>query len=442
MLTFRNRERAASAVGANSLGSLRDSSVALGVVLVNCLLLSGLLGKSDLFTMDRRVWRVQMAVVAGTVIVGLVLGIWKRSGQWGGHSGRRLPLQIRACLAGLLAAGILSSVAQEHWAENLAFFAVFAGMVQLLCIDNANWTRSMSKERCVDIVLVPLCIMSVGGLLLLLMGSRWASSRLITQFRFDGLYCDPIICGQMSGVTSLLLFWRILFTRAERRWYHWLLLAATLLCLVLTRTRTDIVGTPVGMCTCLILAGFGGAPGIARRRARVVLAALAMVVLISPLLLAHAGMDRGRAAAYLRMEDSLQDTVRNRAPYWQMGLGTIALSNVFGEGPLAKFGGQLSVARSTYSGDLNAHSAVLSVFQYYGWPGGILFIVFLLSAAHSLIRRKDPFAALGLSLLAFGCVQCISENWLLSFGTPLDAYSWFILGLALAREPFPRRGGK
>ena len=44
-----------------------------------------------------------------------------------------------------------------------------------------------------------------------------------------------------------------------------------------------------------------------------------------------------------------------------------------------------------------------------------------------------PRSALGSSVLVYGLVQAVGENWLLSIGTPLDAYSWLILGLTLRR---------
>ena len=157
-------------------------------------------------------------------------------------------------------------------------------------------------------------------------------------------------------------------------------------------------------------------------------------MLISSLWLTLWGIDTGHAKEYLRITGELDYILRNRLIYWQAGLGQISLKNIFGDGPLAKFGGQLTTKHSGYDRDLNMHNAYLSVFQYYGWPGGILFIIFLASVGRTFLKRRDPYAALGLSLLAFGLLQCMTENWLLSFGIPGDAFSWFILGLTLTHN--------
>jgi membrane protein implicated in regulation of membrane protease activity len=310
---------------------------------------------------------------------------------------------------------------------------VFAGMVYLLCVSGADLMRGISKERCINIALVPLGFMAVGSVALLKSGSSWASYQGISS-RFKGAYSDSIVAGQMFGLTCLLLSWSILHTRSKKVWGYWALLSIAILCLVLTRTRTDVFATVIGIIACLFATMCSSTTAIPRRRARVILGLLVLILVISSIWLTRPGIDTSRATEHLRLTGGYEGVLESRAEYWWKGTGNLSVTNIFGEGPLAKFGGELSTESSTYDRELNVHNAFLSVFQSYGWPGGILFIIFLVSVGGTFLKRKDPYAVLGLSLLAFGLVQSISENWLLSFGTPLDAYSWFILGLTLTHN--------
>lgn len=438
-VAFRGNDRSAAINKGHRVASPNRQEVTVAALLIYCLLFSGMVGKSHLFLLRGYVWRLQMVVVAATVVIGLVFSIWKRSERQIYQGGSELPVRIKTCLIALLCVGIMSCVAQEDIPGNFAYLLVFAGMVYLLCARGVDLLRGVSRERCMNIALAPPCIMAVGSLMLLPFGSSWASYREeFSGVRFKGTYSDSIIAGQMFGVTCLLLFWSILHTRSAKGFWYWVLFLAAILCLVLTRTRTDIVGTAVGMTVCLAAAMRSRTTAISRRRARAILGLLALLVVMSTIWLFHAGIDTGRATEYLRIGGDLDQTIQNRLAFWDMGARSLSVVNIFGAGPLAKFGGHLSTQGSTYDAALNAHNAVLSVFQYYGWPGGVLFIVFLVVVGDTFVRRRDPYAVLGLSLLAFGCVQSISENWLLSFGTPVDAYSWFILGVTLAPAPSAR----
>jgi len=443
MLTFafRNNAKIATVNEANSVASPGRCGLTLGVLLIYCLLFSSLWGKSCLYTLNRYVWRVQMAVVVATVIVGVLYRVLKRSQLRTCQYGSELPLQIKTCLAGLLFVSITTCVAQEDPLGNLAFLVVFAGMAYLLCVSGADLMRGISPERCIDIALLPLGFMAIASVASLMGGYSWSTSQLISAFRFNGLYSDAIVAGQMFGLTCLLLFWRILNTRSKKVWAYWALLPIAILCLVLTRTRTDIFGSVIGIIVCLFATMRSSMTAMPRRRARVILGLLVLIMVISSVWLTRPGIDTGRAMEHLRVTGDYEDILGNRIEYWRRGVGNLSITNMLGEGPLAKFGGELSSKSSTYDRELNRHNAFLSVFQSYGWPGGILFIIFLVSVGGTFLKRKDSYAVLGLSLLAFGLVQSISENWLLSFGTPLDAYSWFILGVTLTQGPSKSRCG-
>lgn len=144
------------------------------------------------------------------------------------------------------------------------------------------------------------------------------------------------------------------------------------------------------------------------------------------------------AREYLRVGDGLETTISDRQVYWERGLERVAISNLLGSGPLDKFQGA-TISDPAYVAERNAHNTFLSVVQYYGVPGGALYVLFLILLLQTFLRRRDNLSVLGLSLLAFGLVQSVSENWLLSFGTPSDLYSWLILGLACASRAGPGR---
>jgi O-antigen ligase len=133
---------------------------------------------------------------------------------------------------------------------------------------------------------------------------------------------------------------------------------------------------------------------------------------------------------FTRTSGDIDQVFSARMTYWEMGASDISLSNPFGTGPLTRFGGTASLDRSGYTREENPHNAFLSAFQCYGWLGGALFVIFLITLFWTMLRRSDATAVLGASIMVFGIVQCITENWLLSFGTPSDLYSWLLLGIA------------
>ena len=370
---------------------------------------------------------MQMATVVVLVGAGLFYSLSRRP-QWQ-SSGGSLSLHVKACLALLLFWGTTSCAVQENWLGNMAFLLVHAGMVYLLFLIGAESMCGSSKMRCIDLALVPLCLIVIVSVALFALGP----SRLSFEGRFHGLYRNAIIAGQMFGLTSLLLLWRALHAQ-RRSWVGWVLFSLTIPCLVVTRTRTDILGAFTGMLTCSLSTMRNGTDAMLWRRTRVILASCVLLALASVAWMTRPGADISSIRDYFRMSGDSDDILRSRYEYWQTGLGKLSMENALGEGPLAKYAGQLSGERSGYVAERNMHNAFLSMSQYYGWPGGLLLIIFIVSVVGTLVKRKDPYATLGLSLLALGLTNCLSENWLLTFATPFDVYSWFLLGLVL-REP-------
>lgn len=400
--------------------------LSLGVVLVCCLLFSRIAGKSYLSSVVGNVWQMQMAVVCVSVFVGFFYCLASRYCNKGRNCNYNFPGLVKACLIALFVTCVSSCLAQKNWTGNLIYLLVFAGMVYLLCLNGSVLLDGISRFISIEIVTAPLVLMAFISLVF--------PPRGITHIRFSGFYCDPIVAGQMFGLTCLVMFWCILHLESGRRLGYLIFLPFALLCLTLTRTRTGLLGTSIGMTICLLTAMRAGTASISRQRAQFYLIVLTVVLGFSAIWTTRQYLDLNRTKEYLRVSGDLDDILRNRADYWQTGTKYLSIANVLGKGPLAKFGNSLSTRDSGYVRDENTHNAFLSVFQFYGWSGGILFITFLLSVGTVYYKRRDPYAVLGSSLITFGFVQCLTENWLLSFGTPIDAYSWLIFGITLPHK--------
>jgi len=335
-----------------------------------------------------------------------------------------LKLRLKICLFLMLLFGIFSCCAQTFFLMNLTFLATHASAIMILFILGPQLMAKKNKDRFLNFVLVPLVVIAVLSI------SIFAGNR--DNGRLQGLYGNAIIAGQMFGITSILLFWKILYHSKEKTKLLWFLFIVSMLGLLITRTRTDIAGLFVGITVCLSVAFRHTDMEMSRKRAKrlvLVFMPLSIAVLFW---IAAAKFELSPVRQYLRLGENVKETIKDRQVYWERGLERITINNIFGNGPLDKFGDDVSLSRSNYDIDSNAHNALLSVVQYYGWPGGLLFVLFLIVLFSVFLSRRDSHSILGISILAFGVVQCISENWLLSFGTPLDLYSWFLLGWCLS----------
>lgn len=404
---------------------------AVGGMLICAFLVISLVGKSYLFAVYRTLWTVQMIATVAIVAVSLVYGLFVTFRNSAGIRQPRPPVRLIRCLQIMLFLAVASCCAQEAWLENIAFLAVHAGLIYVLFVRGAELTAAIKRLRFLDMLLIPLIGLSVLSVIAYVSGAGWSSH----GSRLNGLYANAIIAGQMMGITSILLFWRVLHKSGGRSAIWWVILLVVLVGVVLTRTRTDIAATLIGMIACLMMALRRGNLGLPNPTAKRLTLALVLLITATVTALINAEVEVGPARTYLRLGEDVEETISDRHEYWITGIDRICLSNVFGNGPLDKFKKGASLQGSGYDRDSNSHNALFSVVQYYGIAGGVLFLVFLALLLGSFLRKKDSLSILGVSLLAFGLVQCVSENWLLSFGTPADVYSWLILGLTLAQAP-------
>jgi len=407
-----------------SMKSSNSRSALIGLLLVYALLSTSLIGKSYLFAMYRSLWTIQMILTVGLIaVLWLYLLFAFLSGRLSlGNSGVKLRLKL--CLFFMMLFGIFSCCAQEDIWMNMAFLATHASSIMILFILGPQLIADKNRERFLNFVLVPLVIIALLNISVFLGNS--------SNGRLHGLYGNAIIAGQMLGITSILLFWKILYHPRQKTKLLWLLFIVSMFGLIMTRTRTDIAGVFVGITACLLAAIWHANMEMSRKRAKRLVLVFIPLSIVTLFWVIAAEFEFVAVREYLRLGVNVKETIQDRQIYWERGYERITIANFFGNGPLDKFGDDVSLSHSKYDADSNAHNALFSVIQFYGWPGGFLFVLFLLLLLSVFLSKQDCYSVLGISILAFGLVQCISENWLLSFGTPCDLYSWFILGIACA----------
>ncbi len=417
-----NSNRQQYMVGNNS------KSCSVGLILVYALLLTSLIGKSYLFAMYRSVWTVQMILTVVIVTVLCFYFLFVLLNRRLSLSNYSLKMRLKICLFLMLLFGIFSCCAQENLWMNLAFFAVHASSIMILFIFGPRLIANVNRKRFLDIVLVPLVVIT------LLSISVFAGNN--DNGRLFGLYGNAIIAGQMLGITSILLFWKIVYHQKQKTKFLWFLFIVSMLGLILTRTRTDIAGAFLGITMCLLMTLWHSDMVIAQKRAKILVFLFIPLSILTLFWFVAAEFELTSVREYLRLGENVEETIQNRQIYWEKGFERINAKNVLGNGPLDKFGDDVSLSGSGYDRDSNAHNTLFSVIQYYGWSGGFLFVLFLILLLSVFLSKQDCYSVLGISILTFGIIQCISENWLLSFGTPLDLYSWFILGWCLSGESY------
>ncbi len=229
----------------------------------------------------------------------------------------------------------------------------------------------------------------------------------------------------------LLGVWFVQSFQAKK--YYRLCAILMIIALILTRTRSVLLGMTVAL---PFLLCHNPVRGLSRRNLGLLVGggmAIALVLLVGSL-------DETRwneARTYLRLEEK-DDT---RSAYFLRGWEKIKERPAFGHGPMSKFGGQNVVTQSAYSSLNDPHNVFLLLAQYYGWPGAVLFSVYLLSCAAPFLRPSPNLVRpLMLSVLLWGAVISLASGWLLSFGMPADRLSYIMLGFGLASLP-PNRYG-
>lgn len=399
----------------------------IGPLLILAILTTSLVGKSVLVRFAPVLWTLQMAATALLIVVAVIYdGVAHIRDR--GYS-EEFPVHIQALGVMLLVSCVVSCVLQSNWEANLIYFLIYGCTVYLLFCRGSGLLSQPGRLKSTDLIMLLPATMAVIGLLLFSMGV-FSSSR---QGRLQGVYVSSIVAGQMIGLTAVVFLWRLLFFPPKYSWRWWGIFALLVIALLLTRTRTSLLAFFVGSSCCIVLWRLSHM-GTRKTWQRYSLQCTLFCVLAGGVLLALSGIVNPEwVKDFTRTEGDLEGVVASRLEYWERGVEYVSVTNVFGSGPLDKYGGSLSTQESGYVRDQNSHNAILSAFQYYGVLGASGFILLLIALLHTYIKRSDALGVLGITVIGFGIVQCISENWLLSFGTPVDLYSWFLLGLTANR---------
>jgi len=379
-----------------------SASGVTGLLLVYALLITSLIGKSYLFTLYRSLWTVQMIVTVVLIAAFWLHFLFALISSRFSLAHTAVKLRLKLCLFIMLIIGIFSCCIQENIWMNMAFLTTYASSVIILFIFGPQLIEDKNRGRYLNFILFPLVIMVVLSITIFV-GNRYNE-------RLYGLYGNAIIAGQMFGITSILLFWKILFHPRKKTAILWILFIVSMTGLLLTRTRTDIAGVCVGITVCVLMAIWYADMEMSCKRAKRLILVFIPLSIVTLLWTVSADFEFASAGEYLRLGENLKETINDRQVYWEFGFERITINNFFGNGPLDKFGEDISLSHSRYDRESNAHNSLFSVIQYYGWVGGLFFILFLFLLLSVFLSQHDYYSVLGISILAFSLVQCISEN--------------------------------
>jgi len=397
----------------------------LGYYLVLIYILQVILGKTFLEHAWGPMWIVSKGLIC-TLTAVMFLYLAAGAGKGTAFSGNANDYRrVRLFLLLFLAWGLTSACVQEQLAVNLMAYAVFSGMVILLGLCPMSFLRRVPLDRPVVVLSAIICLGAIASLVALATGFPSPTY----QGRLCGIYNGSITAARLTVLGAIVILWRL--SLAPRK-YHVLLLmlAACVITVFLAQSRSTIVALGIGIIPIAVRASYAKKPLISGCMVLGFLLCLSVALVLS---LGVAGSKVAAARKFLRIERPLRELPQERMRYWEKGLDDLRLTNVIGQGYLASFGGGAGgFKESGYDIELNRHNAFLACAQSYGVVGLAMWVAFLLTATFSLVSRRDPLATLALAVMGYGLTISVTTNWLLSFGSPVDAVSWFILGVALA----------
>jgi len=394
----------------------------LGPYLLLAYLISSLIGKSYLEGTSG-VWFIYHASNLALTPLILVYALSIR------HDKRPEPVfyssNIHYFLVAFLLWGTLCCASQTNLVENLIPYAMFSGMVIVLCMLAPRLLRGVSTGAFLRILTVLLCIWTLASFVSYIVGFPPASDG-----RIRGVYNNSLTCANMMIITSVLCLWFLLCFKPRPLATILLLalLAISFSVLNATRTRSGYICLFVAM-TALV------AHSLSYKR-KYIICALFMLWLVTMLaiVISMPGYEEQiwSVRKHARIEAPLAELPAQRTTWWKPGIEQdLNLGNILGKGFLGAYEWELGQNESGYNRDLNRHNTFLSCAQSYGIIGLILFIAFLVVAARWFWLRKDMYGTLGFSLLIYSVVNGLCSNQLLGFGSPVDRLSWLLIGIAL-----------
>jgi len=139
-----------------------------------------------------------------------------------------------------------------------------------------------------------------------------------------------------------------------------------------------------------------------------------------------------KAQAYARVDAPLIEVLGARTYWWKPGFEQdLRIDNVFGGGFLAVYDwGKGGISESGYDRDRARLNTFISCAQFYGIPGLFLFTLFLILAIRVFLNRSDALASLGFTVIVYSIVRGMASNHLLGFGSPIDRFSWLLMGIS------------
>jgi len=410
------------------VGSERVVRDGMGMYILIAYLLWSIIGKSNYYLTGMKWSYYQFGNILFSII--LVVFILVKLSERSYHSGQSMSaLLARQSLGLFLVWAALSCTVQKRFVENMACFAVYGSMVVTLFFVPHLFVSYNSLPRFLRIL--ALCV-GVGAVVSLFAGLAhlpqcWIGGRLA------GIYTDPITCANIAITASIML---CLYFAFPARWWLFSLgaivvIVLSIIVILLARTRGAY------LCTLICPICF-----IAHRmrqwHASKLLVFFMLLCIFSLVLITfYEAYDPNSELSqevriFARIDKPLEEVVWVRAHWWKAGLEhDLVLSNIFGQGILATYDWNLSsIKESGYNIERNRHNSFVSCAQYYGIPGLLLFVIFLLSLLYSFWKRKDVLAAVGFTVVVYSITRGMVSNHLLGFGSPMDRFSWLLLGLA------------
>jgi O-antigen ligase len=354
---------------------------------------------------------------------------------------RRDGARVLYALTPLLAILLLWCVASGLWAQTPAIAIRRAGLETVIAISAMLSVQMLGAERALTLLRSVLgCILVVNFVSIAVVHqavhlSDESDKQLIGNWR--GLYFHKNIAGAVTALTAILFIFRAIETR---RLAHWLLFAAAVFFVIMTRSKTSLGLLPVALLSA-ILFRFTRPQSLERW---IVLTAGGLVLALAILLLIvdHHAIERlltdpteftGRVAIWQAEFSFVRDH-----PLLGAGFGSFADTGALS--PLHNY-----VADKWVQGEAHGHNAYLQLLVTIGGVGFVLAVLTLVVQPALAFRRIESRQDVVLFTPLFALfVFVVLHNFVESDFLEGDSPAWvgFLLMLgclhtqpALQREP-------
>ena len=375
------------------------------------------------------------AVLLGVIFSVVILPhVARRGPRIAAHRNLR---GIRICLVLLIVWGFLSCFAQEAVLVNVLYWLLWAGhhfAIWWLVVALLDRMDAAARLRMISAVLLT-CV--VGSLLLHPVNG-------MPQGRLIGMFGNATYSGQFLALA--LVWWTALWLYGHIGFCWFVLLATpTAPMLIMTRTRSSMAAALVGITVAVVTAARRGwSPsrlGLRRAALAIFVLSVAFIYVVS-----SQAFDDPEVARYLRIEGGASGVYAGRARYWQAGYQRLPSCGLFGWGFLSKYGRSeatrqvfgISVPMYDWTTTADPLNSLLLTAQQIGLPGMVLFAMLIVALARGCLRAGGRRKGLAVAILAVMVTLTVGENWLTSFGAPLDRLGAVALALLLsAPEEMP-----